>query len=182
MKSALWRTSGFLAGIVLWSAGICHADTIEITLTPTLLSGFPGSTITFSGTLCNTSASTLFLNSAGINLSDGFTPADLDTGPFFANAPASLAAGGSTPTIGLFAIDIPNPFAEGLYQGAFSVLGGVNANAQDTLGSADFRVQVAVTSVPEPSSSLALLVVGIALLRFHKKTIGSLRQTRRFKL
>ena len=159
MKSAGWKISGCLVRILLWSAVICHAATININLTPPLLSGFPGSTVTFSGTLTNTTASTVFLNFAGINLSGGFTPADLDTGPFFANAPLSLAAGESTPRIGLFAIDIPNPFADGPYQGTFTVLGGLNANAQNTLGSANFTVQV----VPEPCS---VALVGMAFVLF----------------
>jgi|SRR5579872_1791047 len=159
----------FSAGVIfILFSGLCQADTISINLTSTFLSGSPGSTIPFGGILSNTTGSTLFLNSAGINLAGPFSPADEDTSPFFSNAPLFLAGGDSTLVIDLFAIHIPGPFIAGPYSGTFTVLGGVDGNAQDTLGSADFTVQVAnVNSVPEPSSRSLLIAACLTLLAFR---------------
>lgn len=156
----------FLAAVIfILFSGICHADTISINLASTLLSGSPGSAITFSGNLSNSTGSTLFLNSAGINLAGPFSPTDEDTSPFFTNAPLFLAGADSTLIIDLFTIDIPNTSIVGPYSGTFSVLGGVDGNAQDTLGSANFTVQVSNgSSVPEPSSRSLLVAACLVML------------------
>jgi hypothetical protein len=162
MKSRFCAVAAFLV-----SAGMCTADAITITLMPGTLPGTPGSVITFGGTLENTMGSTVFLNSAGINLSGGFSPADLDTSPFFANAPFFLLANDVTAAIDLFTIHIPNPFADGSYQGTFAVLGGLDDAAQDIIGSANFTVDV--NSVPEPNSGV--LVGGAALVLFLSRSL-----------
>jgi len=176
MRRTRWQRLIIPFGSFLLSAMLCNADTINIDLMPALLSGSPGSTILFSGTLSNTSSSTVFLNSAGINLSGGFTPADEHTGPFFVNAPLFLNAAGSTPAIGLFTVDIPDSFAKGPYLGTFSILGGANGNAQDIVGSVNFTVQV-VSPVPEPNSSILLgLVTALFLYRTSSRAENLRRQ------
>lgn len=148
-------------GLLVLLAAMSHAATVNVNLDSAPLSGAPGTALTFTGTLMNTTSSTVFLNAAGINLA-GFSPLNEDTGPFFTNAPLFLAGGASTPTIGLFAINIPNPFAAGQYQGTFTVLGGADGNAQNTLGSSNFTVQVTNgPTVPEPGSEV-LFTLGIA--------------------
>jgi hypothetical protein len=160
--------SVFLTGALLALCGICRADTIGIALTSGLLSGPPGSALTFNGTLSNLTGSTVFLNSAGINLAGAFIPADEDTSPFFMNAPLSLAGNGATPSIDLFTIAIPSPFAFGAYAGTFTVLGGANANSQDTLGSASFTVQVgSAAAAPEPGTWSLFIAASFALLVFR---------------
>ena len=161
-----WRRSGSLVGIFLLTAAMCNADTIAVDLMPPFLAGSPGSFITFSGTLSNTTGSTVFFNSAGINLSGGFTPADEDTVPFFMNAPLFLAANDLTQTIDLFTIHIPNPSAAGPYDGSFTVLGGIDENALDIVGSANFTLQV--NTVPEPNTAI-LLGVALILLAYRGK-------------
>ena len=177
MKSVQITQAIFWTSMIL--CGVCRADTVNIDLTSALLSGPPGTVLTFNGTLSNTSASTVFLNSAGINLSGAFTPADEDPTPFFVNAPISLDAGDSTSAIDLFTIDIPDPFTPGLYSGTFTILGGADGNAQDILGSADFTVQV-TSAAPEPSmyglllaSCLALAVVQLARKRSSHNVLSS---------
>lgn len=150
-------------GSLMLFSGICYADMVNINLASDLLSGSLGSDLTFSGALLNTTGSTVFLNSAGINLAGAFTPADEDTGPFFANAPLSLAAGGSTSVIDLFTIDIPSPFISGQYSGTFTILGGADGNAQDILGSTDFTVQVTGSTVPEPNPRSLLIAACLML-------------------
>ena len=156
-------TSVRIAGIMLSllvAQSACKADTIGISLTQSSLPATAGSAVTFSGTLANSTAATVFLNSAGINLSGSFSPSDEDTTPFLVNAPFSLGPGGSTSSIGLFTIDVPRSIASGLYSGTFTVLGGTDENAQDVVGSADFTVQIGSTSpVPEPGS-ISFLVIG----------------------
>jgi len=159
--------SGFLAGSFLVLCGICRADTIGITFTSSLLAGPPGSALTFNGTLSNLTASTVFLNSAGINLAGAFTPGDQDTSPFFINAPLSLTGNGATPAIDLFTIDIPSPFTTGSYAGTFTVLGGADANAQDTSGSANFTVQAGGAPVPEPGAGSLFIAASVVLFAFR---------------
>lgn len=153
----------FSAALFVLLSGICRADTIGVSLTSTVLSGSPGSALTFSGILANLTGSTVFLNSAGINLVGPFTPADQDTSPFFANAPLFLTGNGSTPVIDLFTINIPNPFAAGTYIGTFTVLGGADGDAQDVVGSVNFAVQ----AVPEPAVDSLLIAALLMLLVFQ---------------
>ena len=140
----------------------CNADVIAVSLDPPLLSGVPGTSLTFSGTLLNSTGATLFLNSVELNLSGGFLPTDEDTTPFFVNAPLFLGGNASTLSIDLFTISIPNYVVQGPYSGTFDLLGGADENAQDTIGEENFTVQVA--NVPEPDFALPVLVALSAIL------------------
>jgi len=105
----------------------------------------------FSGTLTNTTSTNQYLNADNFNLA-GFDPSAIDGNPFFANAPLFPGPDGATGDIGLFDIASPNPFAPGNHGGVFQILGGVNGDAQDIIGSVDFTVAVQQTSaVPEPA-------------------------------
>jgi len=147
-------------GTLLLCSPICKASTINIDLVQTTQTDGPGITLVFSGVLTNTTGSTVFLNSAGINLAGGFLPTDFDVTPFLVNAPLSLDGAQGTAAIDLFTVTIPNPFGDGLYAGTFDVLGGADANAQEILGTSNFFVGVAGTDTPEPS---ALWTVGVML-------------------
>ena len=162
-----WPITLVLVLVILATGG--SAAAISINLMPALLTGQPGTALTFSGILANTAISPVFLNGAGINLG-GFAPANEDLSPFFANAPLSLAGGGSTSSIGLFTIGIPNPFSSGTYQGTFTVLGGADENALVNLGAANFTVQVIPGQVtPEPSAAVLLGVGWLALRAFQRR-------------
>jgi len=144
------------------SLGTARADTIAIGLQQPELIGSPGSVLSFSGTLTNTTDADVFLNADNFNLS-GLPPGTIDDSPFFANTPSGfLDPLASTGPIELFDITVPNPFASGSYDGTFQILGGPTADDQTIIGSADFTVQV--SSVPEPSSLTYLLSALVALL------------------
>jgi len=148
---------GVLGALLLCSPH-CEASTIDIDLVQTTQTDAPGITLVFSGVLTNATGSTVFLNSAGINLAGGFLPADFDVTPFLVNAPLSLEGTQGTGAIDLFTVTIPNSFGDGLYAGTFAVLGGADANAQEILGTANFFVGVAGTDAPEPSTMWTVAV------------------------
>jgi hypothetical protein len=155
-----------LTGLVYAPA---KADTLSIAFDMPTLTGLPAAFLQFSGTITNTTGSTVYLNGDGFNLT-GFDQSAIDDSPFFANTPPFLGPGGSTGDIGLFNITIPNPFATGNYGGTFQVSGGADGNAQDVIGTAYFTVQVQQPSgVPEPSS--AVLMSGALLLLLVAKQI-----------
>jgi hypothetical protein len=138
--------------------------------------GSPGETLQFFGTITNDdSENRVFLNSDDLTLNGlSLTTDDL----FFANVPASLAAGESSGDIELFDVLVSNPLvdAPGMYQGSYTLFGGNDGgtdSAADNLGSANFSV----TTVPEPYSIFLLLSVVLATLipiaRTARKRAGS---------
>jgi hypothetical protein len=130
--------------------GTSFAAPITIDLVPSTLAGAPGNILTFNGMLTNNSPSTVFLNSAAINIWGGFSPSDLSTLPFFLNAPLFLDAGEATAAIDLFTVRIPNGLPDGSYLGQFTILGGSDEFALDIVGDAPFTVKAA--AVPEPGT------------------------------
>ena len=121
------------------------ADTV-LTLSAPYQTG-PGGLFTFEATATNTGASTVFLNSDSSTVDAGLT---LDDSPFFNNWPLSLAPG--VPYTGeLFAVTAPAwGLGSNFYTGSFTLLGGVDGNASDSLATVNFNIQV----TPEPSSFL----------------------------
>jgi hypothetical protein len=171
---------GKLAALLLAVGGVCIGATIDVSLTTPLMSGPLGTSLTYDGTLTNNTGTTVFLNSAGINLA-GFAPQDEDIDPFLMNAPLSLAAFAATPPIDLFTIDIPNPFAVGLYQGTFTVLGGATDTDLSTIGSASFSVQVqGAHAIPEPASA-ALILIGVAAIAGKRLLAEKVREIRAWR-
>ncbi len=154
-----WFTILVLASLACGSAS---ADTITITLDSPALSGSPGDELQIFGTLTNTSADPVYLNADNFNLV-GFDLSSIDDSPFWNNAPPSLDGGGTSGDIELLDISIPGSFTPGSYDGTFQVLGGVDGNAQDILGTANFTAQVTgpTSAVPEPSS---VVLLGAAFL------------------
>ena len=120
----------------------------------------PGDTATFSGELRNTGVTTLFLNGDSLNLAgSGLT---FDDTPFLINAPFTLAPGDVTASFVFFTVTADNLTPVGTYNGAFSVLGGLDGSATNELSgtpSPVFQVNVANavhSEVPEPGD-MALL-------------------------
>jgi len=133
--------------VVIAFAAAANADELSVNLDSSTLTGLPGDTLMFTGTLTNNTSDTLFINS------DSFTfdiAGALDDSPFLLNAPISLDGGVTSSDFEMFDIDIPPGQGTGAYMGSFTVLGGVDGNAQDNLGTASFEVDV----VPEPASYL----------------------------
>jgi hypothetical protein len=136
--------------------------------------GTPGQTLQFFATLSNLTGSEQFLGS--LNAS-GLTPDFVvDTNPFLLNAPLSLQSNEVSGLFNLMTITIPDVISPGTFNGSVVLLGGLTADAQDVLGSADFSVQVtpAAVTTPEPSSSLLMgagvLALSAAAARSAMKT------------
>lgn len=147
-------------GLILVTTGAARAQ-LAFTLTAPAQTGAPGGTLSFLGTLQNTGTGTLFLNG------DTFTLAGpglkLDDSPFLLNAPSSLPD--QTPFTGdIFDVQIGPSVAPGIYAGTFSVLGGSNGSAQNTLASQSFRVSVAPAAVPEPGAAALFSAGGVGML------------------
>jgi hypothetical protein len=135
------------------------ADTVfTVGLDPTSLVGSPGTAVTFTGTILNASGVELFLNGAGGGLSS--PELTLDLTPFFTLTPLSLLDGESYGGE-IFSVAISSVALPGDYFGTFTIQGGVDSQTFDTVGSADFQVQVA--AVPEPSSGILLGLASMIL-------------------
>lgn len=144
-----------------------HAQLLFM-LNPAGLSGLPGGTLTFNGTLTNTGPSDLFLNGIQANL---FAPDMIvDVSAFFINTPASLSSGESV-TADLFqvlmGVNVPN----GKYVGSIDIIGGTDGSSADTIASQGFQVSVG-SSAPEPSAGVLLsLALGCgAAVRYRGRT------------
>jgi len=134
-----------------------RADSIGLTLTETTLTGAAGTMITFDATLTNLTASTLFLNGDAWATSSSFLT--VSDNPFLTNAPLSLAAGAGSGPYALFTVLIAPGTPAGTYGlNTFSILGGSDGITFNTIGSAQFTVDV--SPVPEPST-FVLLVSGL---------------------
>lgn len=138
--------------------------------------GSPGDTLVFFGTLANTDASAVFLNSGGANLSGNSFAVDFND-PFSNNVPFSLDAGASTGSIELLDVTIDNPVTDpaGYYGGTYTLLGGVDGGSQDVLATFDFSVTIGTSSAtPEPSTLILLCgsVIGYLILRRTNGALG----------
>src|SRR5262249_40769530 len=121
-----------------------HGDLL-FTLASDTLFGGPGGSVAVNGTLTNTGAAPVFLNGALSFL----PPPDLgvDDEPWFLNPPPSLFPGASF-TGTLFAVDVGPEAGVGTYEGSFTIQGGADEDAFDTLASVTFSVQVVVDTTP----------------------------------
>jgi hypothetical protein len=123
------------------------ADSFSITLSPAFQSG-DQSVFAFDATVVNNSDLTVYLNGDNTFVD---SPLSVDDSPFNNNWPFTLAPGDSYSGL-LFNVDVP-PGTLGDYTGYFQLLGGYdNSSELNTLGTADFEVQV----TPEPSSIFLL--------------------------
>jgi hypothetical protein len=155
---------------MLLAAG-AHAGVITVDFTDATLSGSPGDTLTFQGTIDNTSDDTLYyINGADISLT-GFGVGDYDVPDYFlVNAPLTLDVGESAGPFDFFTVTIPTPFAPDSYFGTLMVQGGPNgSDDDDVIGTANFEVVVngSAAGVPEPASwlLLATALAGLGIVR-----------------
>jgi hypothetical protein len=145
-------------------ASVAHADSISIALTQDSQTATAGSAITFNATLTNLSSTdTVYLNADSSTTSSLLLSVD-DT-PFLTNAPLSLDPGMVSGPFALFNVIIDPSTPSGIYDfNSFAILGGLDANASDTLGTANFSVTVGSTSpVPEPTSGTLGLIGFLAI-------------------
>ena len=126
----------------------CHATAVmTVTFSPMIVTGAPGQTVGVFGTLTNNAGTTQFINSDTFNLT-GISGGNDSL--FLIDAPISLGPGATSASFEFMNEAIPMAQALGLYNGAFTVIGGADGNAQDNLGTGSFSINV----VPEPSSAL----------------------------
>jgi len=149
-----------LVGFALWSAPL-QADSLSISFDSFSLIGAPGTSVTFAGTIQNSSGSEVFLNGAGGSLP--YSELTLDVTPFFNFTPLSIPDGESYDGP-LFAIAISAVALPGDYLGTFAIQGGQGSSTYDIVGTSDFQVTVSGTAnVPEPASTLYVAVVILVL-------------------
>jgi|SRR5579871_6612031 len=136
---------------------------LQFDLTPAVLTGMPGDTVTFSGTLTNLGGAELFLNGDGIDLAGtGFTDDDTD---FVLGAPLSLAPAGTpgdTWSGNLFDVAIASDVPPADYPGEYMITGGDTGTSNDVLTIRDFVVTVTPPSAV-PESGASALLLGILL-------------------
>lgn len=119
-----------------------------------------GGNLVFTATISNGGVDTVYLNSSSVNLvGNSFFINDM----FISNAPISIDAGDSVSGIDLFDITLSFPFTDpyGLYSGTYAIFGGIDANATDLIGFADFTV---TATTPEPSTFAMLAAPGLLFL------------------
>ena len=146
------------------AASHAMAASLFISLDSPVQSGSPGDILSFTGTITNTTGSSVDLAGDIFNLTDFPTNA-LDDSPFFNNTPPSLASGVSTGDVELFDITIPTPFTLPLGDNPYGGTFQVTDDNGNVVGTAFFTVDVQVppSSAPEPSTA-ALLTGAIAVL------------------
>ena len=87
-----------VAALSILPGAIARADSLSVTLDPSILSAQPGQTITFSGTITNLESFAVYLNSCDVNIPGQFTS---DCSPFY-NLPLSLDPFETTALFDLF--------------------------------------------------------------------------------
>lgn len=135
--------------------------------------GGAGDLLSFTGTITNQGTEEVYLNGFNLNLAgNDFTTDGLSN--FLDNVPLSLAGGASTSSIALFTVAIASPLTNptGVFLGTWSLAGGIDGEAQELLGSANFSV----TTVPEPSTLATLL---LATGGFYWRSLYLRRRARR---
>lgn len=164
------RTKIMLLGLATAAALVfacgSRADSVDVSLTQTSQKAAPGSTVTFAAAITNLSSTdTIYLNGDSSTTSSLLLTAD-DT-PFLTNFPLSLDPGQVSGPFALFNVFIDPGTPDGTYDlNSFSILGGLNGSAFDTLGAVAFSVSVAsVVSTTEPGT-LGLLLTGLVALGF----------------
>jgi len=161
-KTALYLSMFVLAILVL--VPLASADTINLTLTNPVQTGVAGDTLSFDATALAVAdkLGPVYLNGDSFNLA---SPLTLDDTGFWFNFPLSMSAGDSVTDL-LFTVLLPAGITPGTYTGYFSILGGSDPDAQDTLATVDFTVNaVAPSAVPEPGTC-ALMATGLGVMMF----------------
>ncbi len=137
--------------VALTLASVANADSLTITLTPSLIVGTSGSLLNVQGTIVNNTGSKIYLNGDNFSLSDSSLM--LDDSNFVLNAPFTLAANASSGPFDIFTVLInPSALPGLLSSNFFFVLGGTDSSASGVLGTAQFDVNVRGVSVTEPAS------------------------------
>jgi hypothetical protein len=147
------------------SSAAAYADSITFTLTnPTGYVVYTGGSETFDATVSapTSNGAPVFLNGDSFNVT---APITLNDSDFFNDFPLSLAPGASF-TGALFVLTVPPNSPFGTFLGTFTLEGGANGSASNTLGTVNFDL----ITTPEPSSIVLSLtgMVGLAWAGFKR--------------
>ena len=170
MKSKRVKVLGmasFVMCLLAIVASAARGDGGAVDLTLSGVSGTPGSEVTVYGTITNTGSDDVTFNSENFTLGSAYF-SNGDVTDFFLNAPLSLGPDSNSGLIALFTFEIGSGTPAGIYAGNFlDILGGPGASDLNDLASAEYSVNVASATVPEPGTIglIALGLVGVILLR-----------------
>lgn len=151
--------------VLLVSARAAVAGPITLTFLSPTLNAAPGSTATFAATVAEIGGTLTYLNG------DSFSfPLPANDTPFLVNFPVSLSPFGAF-TGDIVSVSVPLGTAPGLYNGAFTILGGATSVSQGALATAPFSVNVngGATVVPEPSTIVLCGIGAAGLLRRRRQ-------------
>lgn len=141
------------------SVGTAAYAQVSLQIQPSPQSGNPGSLLSYNGTVTNLGTAEVFLNSGVYSLAG--TGLTLNESPFFNNFPLSLTSGQTFTGI-LFTVQIGTSAAPGLYNGTFTIQGGLTDTTFDNLVTQNFSVGVN-GAAPEPATVSLLLLGGATL-------------------
>lgn len=159
--------------LLTWAAvGVSTAQAgVMITLDNPVQSGVPGASLHYFGRITNLDPEDpVYFNSDSLNLFA--SPGDFFlTDRFFDNVPGFIDPEMTTETLELFSVIIADPFLNefGPYTGNYQLLGGLDANAMEILGTVNFSV-TPVSATPEPGPSTLIIIGGAAIAFFRRRT------------
>lgn len=160
-----------VAGLALAPVA-AHAQAFTVTFAPATQTVLPGFSTTFSGTITNTTATSLYINGDNIDpLAPGLTTDDMPFYNTFGPNPVLLGAGQTYALTDLFTVT-DTTAAIGAYQGQYTIYGGLDPTAADQTGFQTFTVNVPQAPVPEASTSVSLAVLltgGAAMWAFKRR-------------
>lgn len=142
--------------LVLLTPHAARADSLILNISPTSLAGTPGGTVTFVGSITNTTGATLNATDLFLNFS-GFDPAVITTIQLLGTPDFTLPNNTFSPVVNLFSVTLSPGTPAGTY--TFDVfLQDIDNNLSNNV---TVSVSVGAAAVPEPVS-LLLLITGLA--------------------
>ncbi|HKM67457.1 MAG TPA: PEP-CTERM sorting domain-containing protein [Candidatus Acidoferrum sp.] len=154
--------------VALLASPVLRADSVSIVFDQPTQSVVQGTLeVTFSATVTNLTAATVFLNGDEYSVSPAICLSSflcLNDSAFLSNPNLiSLSGNQIIDSVDLFTVTLPSDLATGTYAGSFSFTGGADSSALDNLGGSNFYIDVtSPVATPEPGT-LAMLLLGFSL-------------------